>query len=71
MDDLKKEMRQLKVPQVALAQYLGINPSYFNLIINGKRPAPEGFQGKAAVGLAILAKAERFAEEARKKVLGG
>ena len=56
MDNLKREMKKLGIPQEALAERLGLDRAYVNQILNGKRKAPEGFEGRAALALAVIAK---------------
>ena len=70
MDELKKEMKRLGISQEALAERLGLDRSYVNQILNGKRIAPDWFEGRAALAVAVITKAEYEADKVRQKVLG-
>ena len=71
MDTLKKEMKMLGISQETLAERLGLDRSYVNQILNGKRPKPDWFEGKAGLALARIAKADYEADKVRQKVLQG
>ena len=71
MDTLKREMKELGISQEALAERLSLDRSYVNQILNGKRPAPHWFEGRASLALARIAKADHEADKVRQKVLRG
>ena len=60
----------LKLPQYTLAAMLGVGQTKLNLILNGHRPPPAGFEAEAVAALDRLERAELAAAKARARVLG-
>ena len=55
--------------RVALAS--GYEPSLFSRILRGLRPEPPDFEARVTAALDRLERAEKAAQEARQRVLGG
>ena len=68
---VRSRLAALGLPQHALAARLGISQSTLNLIFNGYRRPPAGFDARADAALDTLERAERAAAEARAQVLEG
>ena len=68
---IRSRLAGLKLPQHTLASMLGVSQTKLNLILNGHRPPPAGFEAEAAAALDKLERAERAAATARAKVLRG
>ena len=68
---IRSRLAALGLPQHALAARLGISQSTLNLIFNGYRRPPAGFDTRADAALDTLERAERAAAEARAQVLEG
>ncbi len=69
--EIRSRLAALKLPQHTLASMLGVSQTKLNLILNGHRPPPAGFEAEATAALDRLERAERAAAEARARVLGG
>ena len=59
------------MPQHALAAALGVSQATLSLWLNGYRQPPAEFEAEAAEALDLIEQAERAADEARARVLGG
>ena len=68
---IRSRLAGLKLPQHTLASMLGVSQTKLNLILNGHRPPPAGFEAEAVAALDTLERAERAAAQARAKVLRG
>ena len=68
---IRSRLAGLKLPQHTLASMLGVSQTKLNLILNGHRPPPAGFEAEAEAALDTLERAERAAARARAKVLRG
>ena len=68
---LRSKILRLDITQERVALAAGYEPSRFSRILNGLRPAPEGFEERVHATLDRLEAAERAAEEARRRVLDG
>ena len=68
---IRSRLAELRLSQHTLASTLGFSQTKLNLILNGHRQPPAGFEARAAAALDRLERAERAAAEARAKVLGG
>ena len=68
---IRSRLAGLKLPQHTLASMLGVSQTKLNLILNGHRPPPAGFETEATAALDKLERAERAAAAARAKVLRG
>ena len=68
---IRSRLAGLKLSQHALAAMLGVSQTKLNLILNGHRSPPTGFEAEASVALDRLERAELAAAEARARVLGG
>ena len=53
-----------------VAQQLGLDPTAFSAILNGRRTPPADFARRVTAALDRLEQAERAADRARQKVLG-
>ena len=71
MRDLKAEIVRRGVRQQDVAQQIGIDMSTCSLILNGHRAPPPDFARRVTAALDRLERAERAADTARQKVLGG
>lgn len=69
MRTLKAEIVRRGLRQRDVATQLGIDPTALNMILNGHRPPPEGFEDRLPAALDLLEAAERAASEARERVL--
>ena len=68
---IKARIFQLGVSQERVALAADYDPSLFSRILNGIRPAPEGFEARVNATLDRLEAAEKAADEARERVLAG
>ena len=68
---IRSRLAALKLPQHVLASMLGVSQTKLNLILNGHRKPPPGFNAEAKSALDRLARAARAAAEARRRVLRG
>ena len=68
---IRSRLAALGLSQHDLAAALGISQSMLNLILNGRRNPPAGFEADVRAALDTLERAERAAAEARARVLGG
>ena len=68
---IRSRLAGLNLPQHTLAAMLGVSQTKLNLILNGHRKPPAGFEAEATAALDRLERAERAAARARAKVLGG
>ena len=71
MKNIRGRMAELGVTQQDLADALGLNPTLLNHILKGRRPPPESFERRVTTALDKLEQAERAADTARQRVLGG
>ena len=67
---IRSRLAGLKLPQHTLAAMLGVGQTKLNLILNGHRPPPAGFEAEAVAALDRLERAELVAAKARAPVLG-
>ena len=67
MEKLKEEMREHGITQAALADLMGLDRSYVNQMLNGRRKPPEDFEARAFLALVFLVEAEYEAEKARRR----
>ena len=68
---IRSRLAGLKLPQHTLAAMLGVSQTKLNLILNGHRSPPTGFEAQARAALDRLERAEMAAADARARVLGG
>ena len=66
---LRARIAEVGIRRQDIAVQLGYSESLFSLYINGRRPAPEGFEGRVQAALDLLEQADRAAKEARDRVL--
>ena len=66
---LRGRMAETGIRRQDVAILLGYSETMFSLLINGKRPAPEGFQARIHAALDRLERAERAAQKERERVL--
>ena len=71
MRKLKAEIVRRGIRQHDVARQIGVDPSAFNLYINGHREPPPDFEERVTTALDRLERAEQAAAEARQRVLGG
>ena len=64
-------MAEIGVAQQDVAQQLGISVTSLNLYLNGRRRPPVDFEPRVLAALDLLERAERAADEARRRVLEG
>ena len=57
--EIRSRLAGLKLPQHTLASMLGVSQTKLNLILNGHRPPPAGFEAKAVAALDTLERAEQ------------
>ena len=57
--------------QERIAREAGYEPSVFSRILRGLRPEPPDFEPRVTAALDRLERAEKAAQEARQRVLGG
>ena len=69
MRTLKAEIVKRGLRQRDVASQVGIDPTALNVILNGHRPPPEGFEARLLSVLDLLERAEQAACEARQRVL--
>ena len=68
---IRSRLAGLKLAQHTLAAMLGVSQTKLNLILNGHRKPPAGFEAEAGAALDRLERAELAAAKARARVLGG
>lgn len=68
---IRSRLAGLRLPQHTLAAMLGVSQAKLNLILNGHRKPPAGFEAEAGEALDRLERAELAAAKARARVLGG
>ena len=68
---IRGRMAEVGVTQQDLSKALGVNSTTLNLYINGRREPPPDFEARATAALDRLERAEKAAQEARQRVLGG
>ena len=68
---IRSRLAGLKLSQHTLAAMLGVSQTKLNLILNGHRLPPTGFEAQAKMALDRLERAELAAAEARARVLKG
>ena len=68
---IRSRLGGLKLSQHTLAAMLGVSQTKLNLILNGHRSPPTGFEAQAKMALDRLERAEFAAAEARARVLKG
>ena len=67
---IRSRLAGLRLPQHTLAAMLGVSQTKLNLILNGHRKPPSGFEAEAGAALDRLERAEAAASKARARVLG-
>ena len=60
-----------RLSQEGVARAAGYEPSAFSRILRGLRPEPPDFEARVTAALERLERAEKAAQEARQRVLGG
>ena len=60
---IRSRLAGLKLPQHTLAAMLGVSQTKLNLILNGHRKPPAGFEAEATAALDRLERAERAAAQ--------
>ena len=68
---IRARIAELGVRHAAVAHELGIHPTLLSTILNGHRTPPADFERRVTAALDRLERAERAAEQARQRVLGG
>ena len=68
---IRSRLGGLKLSQHTLAAMLGVSQTKLNLILNGHRSPPTGFEAQAKMALDRLERAEFAAAAARARVLKG
>ena len=68
---IRSRLAGLKLPQHTLAAMLGVSQTKLNLILNGHRKPPAGFEAEAGAALDRLERAELAVAKARARVLRG
>ncbi len=71
MKRIRGRIAEVGVRQADLAAQIGVNETLLNAILRGRRPMPAGFEDRVKTALDQFEAAERAAEEARERVLGG
>ena len=66
---LRGRIAELGVRKSDVAKQLGLDPTAFSAILNGRRTAPADFERRVTAALDRLEKAELAADTARQKVL--
>ena len=68
---IRNRFAGLRLPQHTLASMLGVSQTKLNLILNGYRKPPAGFEAEATAALNRLGRAELAEAKARVRVLRG
>ena len=66
---LRGRIAETGIKRQEVAALLGYSDSMFSLYLNGRRPAPQGFEPRVCAALDRLERAEQAAQEARERVL--
>ena len=70
-EHIKARIASFPLSQEQIALKAGYEPSLFSRILRGLRPEPENFAANVTTALDKLEQAERAADTARQRVLGG
>ena len=68
---LRARLATLGVRHVDVANHLGIHPSLLSAILNERRKLSADFEKRITAAVDLLEKAEKAAQEARRRVLAG
>lgn len=71
MSRVRARIAELGVRHSVVARALGVHPTLLSVYLNGRRPAPPGFEQRAMETLDLIERAEQAADSARARVLSG
>lgn len=68
---VRARIAEIGVRHSVVARALDVHPTLLSAYLNGRRPAPAGFEARALTALDLIERAEQAADAARARVLSG